>query len=556
MRTKWYGWGREDVAYPLEGRPHFWPFLTDQIGELSPAPQQAVAEDRVSVRPSRLSDEFRAALAALVGEAAVSVEDGERLRHSYGKSYRDLLRLRRGEVTHPPEAVLYPGDHDQVAAVLAWARAHGVRVVPFGGGTSVVGGVEPGDDEAIWVTLDLSRLDQVLEVEEVSRTARIQAGVFGPDLERQLAKRGYLLGHAPQSFEFSTLGGWLATRSAGQQSGRYGKVEHMVVGVKLATPTGTVETPVVPAHAMGPDWLQLLVGSEGTLGVITEATMRIHPLPAVRDYRGYLFRTWTEGLTAARMLAQQGPVPATLRLSDVHETTALFKLREAAESGWSRLVQRVGRWILTRGGAIDLAGRCLMLVGYEGDAHEVVAAWEEARQRLKGHECLALGGGIGRSWFRSRFDLPYLRDTLMDRGVMVDTLETAGEWGRLEALYERVDRALREAIAQTTGKGYVMCHLSHAYPDGASLYFTFLARQDAGRELEQWQRIKSAATDAIVQERGSLSHHHGIGQDHAPWLSRAAGAWAIASLRALKAEWDPEGTLNPHLLALPTEGGR
>ncbi len=553
MAMKWWGWGQPDKGYALDRKPLFWPFLERRLGpalgEAAPVMELAA----IALPPSRLSAEHHKALSAIVGADGVTTDHAERVHHSYGKSYRDLVRIRRGHVPHAPDAVVYPRSHDEVQAVLDCAREAGWRVIPFGGGTSVVGGVEvPPGQVGVFVTLDMARMDRVVAIDRESGTATIQAGVFGPALEEQLGREGYTLGHFPQSFEFSTLGGWIATRSAGQQSSKYGKIEEMVVGLRLATPKGTFDVRPIPAQATGPSLKELVVGSEGLLGVITEATVKVHRVPAVRDYRGYLMPSFEVGIRAMRDLLRQELRPATVRLSDRQETELFFKMREEPGSPVEAFVQQAGKWVLTRGGSIDFEGRCLLLVGFEGEASAVVSQWEVARPILKRHDGLSLGASIGRSWFRSRFDLPYLRDTLLDRGVMVDTLETATEWANLHDLYQAVDGALKEAIAKNGVAPFVMCHVSHVYHDGASLYFTFAGRQTPGRELEQWAEAKRAATDCLVRNGGALSHHHAIGLDHAPWMREYVGSIGIEALAALKEAFDPTGYMNPGKLLGPS----
>lgn len=547
MAMKWWGWGAPDKGYALDHKPLFWPFLEAKLGPSLGTPAPCVALEAIALAPCRLASEQLRALEAIVGEGGVASDHAERLRHSYGKSYRDLVRIRQGMVPHAPDAVVYPRSHAEVQAVLDCAYEAGWRVIPFGGGTSVVGGVEvpPGHAQEVFLSLDLARMDRVLAIDATSGTARIEAGVFGPALEHQLAKEGYTLGHFPQSFEFSTLGGWIATRSAGQQSSRYGKIEEMVLGLRLATPRGLMEVAPVPAQAVGPSLKELVVGSEGILGVITEATVKIHRLPALRDYRGFLVPTFEAGMQVIRELLRHDLRPATVRLSDRHETELFFKLRETPTSSLEALVQKAGKWILTRGGSIDFEGRCLLLLGFEGEAGAVVGSWEAARTVLRRHEALSLGASIGKAWFRSRFDLPYLRDTLLERGVMVDTLETATEWSQLPELYQAMDGAMRTAIASDGVAPFVMCHVSHVYHDGASLYFTFAGRQVPGRELEQWAAVKRSATDCLVQNGGALSHHHAVGLDHAPWMRGYVGAIGMEALAALKRAFDPTGYMNP-----------
>lgn len=554
MQTKWWGWGDLARSYPLEGKPHFWPFLESRLGSIPVASPRLERLEAIALPASRLEGPERMALEALVGPEDVTTLSEARIRHTFGKSYRDLWRMRQGDLACVPDAVVFPETHDEVQAILMLAVERGLKVIPFGGGTSVVGGVEvpPGYAEHVFLSLDLAKLDRVLELDEVSRTACLQAGMLGPKLEAALNARGYTLGHFPQSFEFSTLGGWLATRSAGQQSSKYGKIEEMVVSLKLATPQGTFETATLPAQATGPNLTQLLVGSEGVFGVITEATMKIHPVPRVRDYRGLLLPSFEAGVLAIQDLLRHELRPAVVRLSDAHETTAMFKLREAPGTALAASLQRLGRWVLSRGGTIDLEGRCLLLLGFEGDATPVLQAWEAAGSVLKRHDALSLGAGVGKAWFHSRFDLPYLRDTLLDRGVMVDTLETAGEWSQLLTLYRATDATLREAVAATGTPAFVMCHVSHVYHDGASLYFTFVGKQASGQELAQWESIKRAATDCLVKHQGALSHHHAVGRDHAPWMPDAVGPLGMQAIAALKASLDPGDQMNPGKLVLPS----
>lgn len=545
MHTRWWGWGSLDKNYPLEARPRFWPFLETRLGPERRAGMPVPTS--IALRSSRLEIPAFAALSLRLGPEGVRTDEAARVQHTYGKSYRDLLRLRQGEVLHPPDAVVYPADHDQVVAVLDWARSAGARVIPYGGGTSVVGGVEmpAASDDRPFVVLDLARMDRLLHLDAASRLARLQAGVMGPELERHLGAQGFTLGHFPQSFEFSSLGGWIATRSAGQFSGRYGKIEDMVMALKVATPAGTLETPLVPAHAMGPDLVQWLAGSEGIYGVITEAVMRVRPVPAVRDLRGFLFASFDGAVRAIRELLGQDHHPTLVRLSDEHETEAMFKLREEPAGAGQEWLQRAGRWVATRGGRREFSGTCLLLVGFEGSVADTVTGWEAVTPLLKRHGAMSLGRSIGDAWYRGRFELPYLRDTLLDRGVMVDTLETATTWSKLMELYVAVDGALRRAIADQGTPAFVMCHVSHTYLEGASLYFTFAARQLPGKELEQWEAAKRAATEAIVQHGGALSHHHGIGQEHAPWLARSVGPLGVKSFRAVRQALDPDGLMHP-----------
>lgn len=549
---RWWGWGTLDRTFSLENRPRFWPMLREWLGLPTELPERPpVPLEEIRLRPSRLDDPVLASLRRLVGEDAVRLDPRARVEHACGKAYRDLVRVRAGVVPNPPDAVVYPADEGQVAALVAWAADREILLIPFGGGSTVLGAVEPPPDDRPAITVDLARLDRLLWLDRESYLARIQAGATGPEVEAQLQARGFTLGHFPQSFEFSTLGGWIATRAAGQTSTGYGKIEDMTQAVRMVTPVGVIETRNTPATATGPRLLDLLVGSEGTLGIITEAVMRVRPRPEVQDYRGFLFRRLEEGVAALRALMQEGPRPTIARLSDAPETAA-FAAMSHAHGGLRALLDRAVAGYLGRRGLSPGGEACFLLLGYDGPAREVRALWRRAAAICRDHGGFPLGRRFGESWKRERFAHPYLRDILLDVGVMVDTLETATTWSNLLPLYEAMTEAIRAAICETGGgPGYVMTHISHIYPWGGSLYTTFLGRQAVGEEVEQWWAVKRAATEAILAAGGTLSHHHGIGKDHAPYLREEVGPIGIRILRALKDALDPMGIMNPGVLLEP-----
>ena len=553
---RWWGWGTLDQDFPTEGRPAFWPTLQEWL-EL---PDEAIEHEtppvpieEISLRPPRLDDPMLSSLHRLLGDEVVRTDALARVEHAYGKSYRDLIRIRAGYIPNPPDVVVYPADQGQVASVLAWSADRDVAVVPFGGGSSVIGGVEPAAGDRPTITLDLAKLDRVLAVDPVSRTARIQAGATGPEVEAQLNARGFTLGHFPQSFEFSALGGWIATRSAGQTSIGYGKIEHMTQAVRVVTPAGIIDTKDTPATAAGPSLLEMLIGSEGAYGVITEATMRVHPLPQVQDYRGILFHSLEDGLAAFRDLMQsQALRPAIVRLSDAPETAAQAVMSHE-HHGLRRLADGLIEQYLKLQGFDLASGSTVMLLGFDGDARWTARQWAAAKEIGSDHQGLLLGHAVGRSWKRDRYAQPYLRDTLLGHSVMVDTLETATTWSNLMHLYEAMVSTMKATIRATGGgPGYVLTHISHAYEHGASLYSTFLGRQvpdpDPLAKQAQWQEVKQATTEAILAAGGTLTHHHGIGRDHAPWLEEEVGPLGVRALRSLKQTLDPTDTLNPGIL--------
>ncbi|HZB06341.1 MAG TPA: FAD-binding oxidoreductase [Thermoleophilaceae bacterium] len=532
---RWWGWGEDGHAVPLPAVAEA--LLRDELGADPAARRPPVSLEQVSVPDGRLPESARERLAAAVGAEHVRDDRDDRIRHAVGRSYPDLVRIRSGDAASAPDAVVLPASAEQVGAVLAACAEHRIAVVPFGGGTSVVGGVEPvRDGMAATVTLDLGRLASSVEVDSTSLTARLDAGLLGPDAERRLREQGVTLGHFPQSFEYSTVGGWVATRSAGQASTGYGRIDELVEAVRCVTPAGELGTRAVPASAAGPSLRELVVGSEGVLGVICEATLRVRPAPAARRYEGWSFATFAEGRDAFRVMEQAGASADVNRLSDEAETRLSMAL---ASSGSA--TEKLGRRYLRMRGH---EGGCLAIVGFEGDEEEVDDRRRRTGALLRAGGGVALGHRPGDAWLRSRYAAPYLRDELLDRGVLVETLETAATWANLGALHHAVGEALRAALSGRGTPALVMCHVSHLYPSGASLYFTFLARQEEDA-LAQWRAAKTAASEAIVAGGGTITHHHAIGRDHRQWMRAEVGELGLELLRAAKERLDPAGIMNP-----------
>jgi alkyldihydroxyacetonephosphate synthase len=430
-----------------------------------------------------------------------------------------------------------PGDAEQVARVLGACTDEGVAVVPFGGGTSVVGGVDPhrGEFERL-VSLDLRRMRDV-EVDQRSLTARLGPGLRGPEAEAALAAAGVTLGHFPQSFEYATIGGFAATRSAGQASTGFGRFDALVTSARLTAPAGELRTLETPHSAAGPALRELILGSEGTLGVITEVGVRVRPMPDARRHEAWIAVDFESGLEIARTLAQQGIAPDVVRLSDRDETRLSLAM-SGTEGVARRLFESYVRLRRRSEG-------CIMIYGFAGDRESV------ARRRTLAARATREGGGAylgrapGEAWERGRFEGPFLRETLLDHGMFVETLETSHTWSRLEELYGAVAGALRTSLSDQGTPGIVLCHVSHLYPDGASLYFTWIARRRIGEEIEQWRAVKGAACEAIVDAGGTITHHHAVGRDHAPYLAAEIGDLGIEALRAIKRRLDPAGIMNP-----------
>lgn len=531
---RWWGWGDPEHPAVLGGVPLA--ELRERLGVVE-APQPPVALEHVRLAKSALSAGQSEALRRLLGPDRVVDTRAERIAHAAGRGYLDLVRLRRGEPRGAPDAVLRAGSHELLLALLDLCSRSSIAVVPFGGGTSVVGGVEPlrGTHEAV-VALDMSPLCGVEAIDRESLSVTVGAGMRAAALERELCARGLTLGHFPQSFEYVSLGGCAATRSAGQASTGYGRFEELVLGLRAATPVGSVELPAVPASAAGPDMRELIVGSEGTLGVIDRLTLRVAPRPPARIYRGLLFADFQAGAQALRRLAQGGAAPAVARLSDRQETELTLRL---AGDGLRRL--GTGLYFAARGHREG----CLAILGFEGEPEQARRAWLHARRCARDHGAISLGRGAGEAWLSSRFAAPYLRDELLTHGVMVETLETAARWSDLHALKGAVGRAISDALLACGTPGIVGCHVSHLYETGASLYFTFMARMLRGREERQWQTVKDAAGAAILANGGTITHHHAIGRDHRRWLAQEIGATGIAALESLKQRLDPAGIMNP-----------
>jgi alkyldihydroxyacetonephosphate synthase len=545
LASKWWGWGALDKEFNLQRRETFWPYLQEKLGLTQLQPTAPPDLHRIYLPPPAAA--LAKDLAQIVTLKNVHQDPLARISHAMGKSYLDLIRLRRGLIENPPDFVVYPETEAQVSALLMLAQTLPAAIIPFGGGSSVVGGVEAlrTTEQVAAISLDLRLLNRLLSLDEISRVATIEAGIRGPLLEQELQIKGYTLGHYPQSFEFSSLGGWLATRSVGQQSSKYGRIEDRVVALRLATPQGLINTLSVPATATGPSLKDLLIGSEGLYGVITSAKMRLALKPTTQLYHGLLFKDFLIGAEAIRNINQAGIRVTTLRLSDEVETEAIMKMRAQSESVVETTLTRAGSWYIKKRGYTG--ANCLMILGVEDDEATARRELRAALAVCKDNGAIDLGERVGEHWYRERFNLPYLRDLLLDHGVMIDTLETAISWRDLPQAYEQIKQAIIRGIENFHGRPrpLVFCHISHSYPDGASLYYTFLARQAKGLELEQWWTVKEAACEAILALGATISHHHGVGRDHARWLSKEKGELATQVLRQIKQTFDPQGILNP-----------
>jgi alkyldihydroxyacetonephosphate synthase len=519
-RSDWDAWGTEPARFPPGAKTILATLLS---GKARAVPRR----DAPALVPSRLGEQARGALGAVIGDDHVTVDDTVRMLHLGGKSTPDLLRRRLDDPQSAPDAVVSPASHAEVLAVLAVCSEHDIAVVPFGGGTSVVGGVDPeSGSHGLIIALDLERTAALLELDETSLLATFGAGTSGPQAEELLAARGFTLGHFPQSFEYATIGGFAATRSSGQASRGYGRFDDMVHALRVATPAGELSLGRAPASAAGPDLRELFLGSEGAFGVLTEVTVRIRPVAAVTRYGAWTFPDFAAGAEAIRVLTQRGIRPTVLRLSDETET----RVNAAMGAHFTRL----------RG--------CLAVATFEGATpDEAQVAADMTDTVFAAHGGRSRGEDPARSWERGRFASPALRDALLDAGVLAETLETASRWADLPDLKLAVTNALTAALAADGTRPIVLCHISHVYPAGASLYFTVVAALGPD-PLVQWGRAKDAASRAIGAAGGTITHHHAIGRDHRAYLEGEIGALGVDILRAVKNTLDPRGIMNPGVL--------
>jgi alkyldihydroxyacetonephosphate synthase len=525
-RRKHWGWGYEDqqpspqevrdAAVGIRSHLGFEPLEAEE-----PAPLSEVELPAPRLEPP-------GSLAELC-----SVDPHDRASHAYGRSYRDIVRAFRGRFDHPPDVVAFPREEDDVRRLLEWCADSGAAAIPYGGGTSVVGGVEAavGDAYAGAVSIDLSRLDRVLEIDQVSRAARIQAGAPGPGLEDQLREHGLTLRHFPQSFEFSTLGGWIATRAGGHFASLYTHIDDLVESVRALTPSaGVWESRRLPGSGAGPSPDRLLIGSEGILGVITEAWVRVQVRPTFKASAPVHFASFAQGAEAVRAISQAGLYPSNCRLLDP---------AEAAITGSAT------------------NGKALLVLGFESADHPVDAWMERAVEccrdhggEVAGRRSQVAGDGVG-TWRQAFLQAPYLRDTMIAAGVLSETFETAMTWDRMEAFVGGVMERATSALHETYGSGSVSVRFTHVYPDGAAPYFTLLAPARRGSELDQWDEVKAAASEAVMAAGGTITHHHAVGRDHRPWYDQQRPEPFAEALRSAKKALDPQGILNPGVLVDP-----
>ena len=544
---KWWGWGVDGVSFHHEDKPGFRPFVIEALDlDVNTTPISPLPLDELPIPAPLISDDLLAALTDAIGADNVVQDDLDRIVHTYGKSVRDLLRLRAGDIPRVPDVVVYPADEAEVQLVVDRAVAADAVLIPFGGGSNISGSLQaPEAETRAVISVDLGRLNKVLDVDKDSGLARIQAGALGPDLEAQLKERGWTIGHFPDSFTHSTLGGWVATRSSGMQSDKYGDIADITRGLRMVMPGKVLNIRPLPSTSTGPSVREMVLGSEGRLGVITEVTVQVHRIPEVRSILGYLFPTWEAGMAAMQEISVSDATPTVTRVSDGRETRFSFATRrKSSKISVTSLVSKGLMKVLERRGW-KLDQSCLSFIGYEGGKAHVDRQKSIVKGIVTKHGGIVLGKGPGVLYDQKKFDTPYIRDFLLDRGAIGDVSETAAPWSKLGGLYTNVIAEANKVYEKLGVVGWIMCHLSHSYHSGACLYFTFAFRHDGVDPLAQYDQLKSAIQQAFVDNGGTLSHHHAVGTEHAPWLEQDISAPGVHMIEGLFSAIDPGQNFNP-----------
>ncbi len=526
---RWNGWGDDQFSLELPdgGRD----FLAERIGTASPLSDCSLESACARVPASRLPD-----------HPAVVTTAEDRVRHARGQSLADWLAMRSGDFGTFPDGVAYPESSQDVEALLRYAADHGISLIPYGGGTSVAGHINPVAGEKAVLTVDMGRMNRLIDLDRESQIATFGAGTPGPLVESQLRALGYTLGHFPQSFELSTIGGWVASRSSGQQSLRYGRIEQLFAGGRIETLQGTLAIPTIPASSAGPDIREMILGSEGRIGLITEVKVRVTPLPAHESFHVVFFPSWDKARTACRKLVQNRTQLSMLRLSNATETETQLAL-----AGHPGLIGMLESYLSLRGAK---NGKCMMTFGVTGSKRQCNNALKETRAICGEYDGVYTGKTLGDKWAAKRFTMPYLREALWQLGYAVDTLETATDWDNVDNLLKRIEENLRNQLIEKNESVHVFTHLSHFYTQGCSIYTTYVFRvaDNYDETLARWKTLKDSTSAVIVNNRGTISHQHGVGKDHAPFLPVEKGELGMLAIGSLCRTFDPAGLLNPKTL--------
>ena len=544
-QQKWWGWGAEGIQFSFADKPKFAPFVMDVIGVDVTKPAPRVAElSSFDIPTTQLSADLRAALVDAIGEEYVVEDDEYRVIHAFGRGVRDLVRVRRGQFGRLPDAVVYPGSEDDVVEIVNAAVAHDAVVIPYGGGSNIVGALEAVPTETRQVlSIDMGRMNKVLEIDEASGLARIEAGVLGPDMEVQLNAKGWTMGHFPDSFVWSTLGGWIATRSTGMQSDKYGDIADITRGLRMVMDGQVLVLRPLPSSSSGPSVREMVLGSEGRLGIITEAWVNVHRLPPVREIQAYFFPNYDAGLQSMQWITESDAAPSITRVMDANETQ--FSMANGKKSSRvSHLMTRAIQEVMTRKGW-DLSKISLGFVGYEGTAVHVRYEKSLVGKVVSRAGGMSVGKGPGVLYDQKKYDIPYIRDFLLDRGIPADVSETATPWALLKQIHDTTVAAAQAAMEKAGVQGFIMCHLSHSYHSGACQYFTFAINDSSEHNMESYDLVKRAIQQSFMDNGGTISHHHGVGEEHSPWLDQDISPAGVFIQRKLFDGVDPDRRFNP-----------
>lgn len=551
-RHKWWGWGLDDVTFNWRNKPGFRPLAKEKIGlDLAAMPDPVIPDlSEYEVPASKLGAQQREAFARVVGAENVLDDDEMRVVHSFGRSLPDLFRVRHGDFARIVDAVVYPGSEEEIAAVLQIVLEADLVLIPYGGGSCISGSVTPDvTEQRPVVTMNLGRMREVLRIDDTAGLAHVQAGVYGPDLEEQLNALGWTMGHFPDSFTYSTLGGWAATRSSGMQSDKYGDIEQIVRGLRMVHPDGVATTKPIPGRDAGPSVHEMILGSEGRLGVISECIVQIHRVAPVRQVIAYMFPDWEHGIRGMHAIARSEVKPTFTRLSDGPETRFSLALVKEPTSTKSKVMAKVqdGLFAYLRAQGWDTSEEmCISYVCFEGTKANVEREKAIVKKIVSRNGGITLGAGPGAVYDQKKFDTPYLRDFLMNYQVFGDVCETGATWSDLNEVHAKVYDAFYQVRRDADGPGFMFCHMSHSYHGGACLYFTFafpFSSDEAA--LGEYYDAKNAVQQAFVDLGSGVSHHHGVGVEHRPWMVEDIGEVGARMVRGLFADNDPGRNLNP-----------
>ena len=544
-QQKWWGWGEEGKAYRYEDKPKFPPFVMKMVGVDITAPVEPIPPfSSLDVPASRLSDTLRAELAGIIGEGFVQTVDETRVVHAFGKGVRDLLRVRSALLGRVPDAVLYPGTQREVELLVDAAVAADAVLIPFGGGSNIVAALEaqPGETRQV-LSVNLGRMSRVIEIDEVSGLAHIEAGVFGPDMEDQLKARGWTMGHHPDSFVWSTLGGWIATRSSGMQSDKYGDIADICRGLTMVMPGQVLTLRPLPSSSSGPSVREMVLGSEGRLGIITSAWVNVHRIPEVRELQAYFFATYEDGLRACQEIVESDASVMMARVSDAVETQYIMAHGQKSSRLGSLSSKAIQRIMLQKGW--DLEKIAMSFVGYEGSPTHVRYEKGLVAKIVRNHGGIGVGKGPGSLYDQKKYDTPYIRDFMLDRGLVADVSETTTPWAYVEQIHTNTVAAFHKAMAEIGVRGVVFCHLSHSYHSGACQYFTFAIADKSDNAMVTYDVAKRVLQQSFMDNHGTVSHHHGVGEEHSPWMDQDISPAGVSIQRALFDGVDPGRNLNP-----------